>query len=459
MRPNRVLLVLLVGSVLVHTITIAWVQTRLGRIDALAFNSLDSGEYYSLARNILYHGTFSQDEAVPFTPDTWRTPGYPLYLAGVILLVGDSPTALILVHHLTCIASVLLFFWIAARHMSPGRAAMAAALVLLEPYHVYYANWLLSTSMLTLLLLFTWWAWECAWETASRWHFIFPGLMGGFLVLAWPGAILIPLFLVAGYFFLIRKKVFTVPNHHIAQASGATIGLLMVVVGILIPPVVWMARNKSLAGHFALSHQSGIVLAYFKATEVELWRQGRTEDRYVETSLNPASRGAPRTVWDRIDAKLCERLVGDPGNCGELRWYNLAQGNKTTLDSFTISSTLSAIGREMLLASPISSISCGLVRVVENLAFPLGLAIKPAREVPTNRGRSFLLGTVYAGLALGAGAGVWRMRKNPSVIYFPLVCIIALALTTSPQIDPRFRVPLIPFLVFLAFVPAHSEGP
>ena len=52
--------------------------------------------------------------------------------------------------------------------------------------------------------------------------------------------------------------------------------------------VAWMTRNRIAAGHFALSDQSGVVVAYFKATEVVLWREGRTGDRYLETSLDPA---------------------------------------------------------------------------------------------------------------------------------------------------------------------------
>ncbi len=46
-------------------------------------------------------------------------------------------------------------------------------------------------------------------------------------------------------------------------------------------------------------------------------------------------------------------------------------------------------------------------------------------------------------------------------VYFPLACTLALLAATTPQLDPRFRVPMIPFLAFLAILPpkARSKKP
>ncbi len=460
MRSSRFFLALFFGAVLVHTGAIAWVHHREGRVDAYTFNSLDCGEYYSIARNIVRHGAFSQSDAPPHTADTWRTPGYPMFLAAGMLLVGDSPTALILIQHLAAIGSVLLFFKIASRYLSPGLTAIASVIFLIEPYHLYYSFWLLSTTVFTLVLLLIWWAWERVLEGATARHFVTLGLLSGFLVLIWPGAVFIPLLVVVGFALHVRFPTSgtSIPVGDSRRMKWPVIAL--VVIACLVPPLAWMTRNKLVAGHFALSHQSGIVLAYFKATEVELWRQGRTEDRYIETSLDPARRSDPHTVWDGIDAKLCKRIAGDGSKCGDLRWPNLAQGNKTShdsFDSFAISRELSAIGRSMLLDSPMNAITCGLVRVAENLTFPLNLAIKPAEGAPVNRIKAASLGTPYALLVLAAGVGIVRARRQWPTLYFPVVCIIALALTTAPQIDPRFRAPLIPFLAFLAFLPARRE--
>ena len=70
---------LLIASVLVHTVVLLVVLGRTDSIDGYAFSSLDCGEFYKIAQNVAEHGVFSQDEAPPLKPDTWRTPGYPLF--------------------------------------------------------------------------------------------------------------------------------------------------------------------------------------------------------------------------------------------------------------------------------------------------------------------------------------------------------------------------------------------
>ena len=42
-------------------------------------------------------------------------------------------------------------------------------------------------------------------------------------------------------------------------------------------------------------------------------------------------------------------------------------------------------------------------------------------------------------------------------IYFPLACTLALLVATTPQLDPRFRVPMIPFLALLAIFPPRGR--
>jgi hypothetical protein len=41
---------------------------------------------------------------------------------------------------------------------------------------------------------------------------------------------------------------------------------------------------------------------------------------------------------------------------------------------------------------------------------------------------------------------------------FPLVVTGAMLLVAAPQIDPRFRVPLIPLLLFVALAPRNSSN-
>ncbi|RME37672.1 MAG: hypothetical protein D6788_08990, partial [Planctomycetota bacterium] len=140
MHVRRAMLSLLAASIAVHTCLLLIVHARFGAVDALAFRSLDGREYYHLGRNLLEHGSFSTaGEGEPLAPDTWRTPGYPLFLAAVMALAGSSPTAVIVAHQLLAVVNVILFFHLLVPRWGARRATWATTALLLEPYGLYYS--------------------------------------------------------------------------------------------------------------------------------------------------------------------------------------------------------------------------------------------------------------------------------------------------------------------------------
>lgn len=442
----------LVGACLiVHGAVLFAAYWKTGTIDGYALHSLDCGEYHTLARNLVEHGVFSQSEAPPFVPDTWRTPGYPLFLAAIMLIVGKSPVALILFQQLLAVVNVLLVFRVAREKMSNSRAALAAILFLLEPYHLFYSLWLLSPTWLVTLILLTWLAWSKAIAGMEWWRFSLLGGLCGLLVLTWPGTILLPVAVSVGIIIAWLRSLL------LREATASGVGVLVFTVLCSCVVGSWMVRNQRVAGKLALSHQSGIVLAYFKATEVVLWRQGRTEDRYLETSLSPDRRDDPHPIWETVDESLRLHLYELPiEQRKELTWSNLAQGNKTSVDSFQISAELAPIALAHLTETPSSTLACCLARCGSILTFPFDLALWPPKGVEVNRLRSAVVGGLYLLLCLAVVVRLVRRRTEFGVIYFPLACTLALLLATTPQTDPRFRVPMIAMLIFVALLPVVS---
>jgi hypothetical protein len=455
MRSYRRWIVTLLGAgLIVHGSVLFAAHWNTGTIDGYALRSLDCGEYYAIARNLVEHGAFSQSETPPFVPDTWRTPGYPLFLAAIMLVVGKSPVALVLVQQVLAVVNVLLVFHVARKKMSDSRAALAAILFLLEPYHLFYSLWLLSTTWLVTLILLTWLAWSKAIASAESWRFALLGGLCGFLVLTWPGAILVPVATAMG---ILISRLLRRPRRKPTACAAGIVIFLAVCSGVV---ASWMVRTQRAAGKLALSHQSGIVLAYFKASEVVLWREGRTEDRYLETSLSPDRRDQSHPTWETIDETLRLHLYDLPiEQQKQLTWSNLAQGNKTSVDSFRISAELESIAQEYLLESPLSTLAWCLARCGSILTFPLDLAVWPPKGVEVNRLRSAALGVVYFLLVLGVVVRLARRRIGFQAVYFPLACTLALLLATTPQTDPRFRVPLIALLIFVALLPVVSTNP
>ncbi|MCH8967192.1 MAG: glycosyltransferase family 39 protein [Planctomycetes bacterium] len=456
-RTRHPILLLVIAGVTVHACVLTAVWWRTGSIDGNAFKSLDCGEYYAIAKNVAAHGTFSLSESPPLDPDTWRTPGYPLVLAAFLLLFGSSAAMLVVVQQVISLANALLLFAIARSLMSERRAMVVAILFLLEPFHLFYSTWLLATTVFTTALLMTWYAWQRATRSISRPWYATAGALAGVCILVRPVGMLLPLVLIGGgviTYWLKRRE----SSQALARRAGAA--ALIVAVSASIVVGSWIMRNGIATGHYALSDQGGVVLAYFKATEVILWHEGRTIDRYEETSLDPARIDDPHLVWESIDKELRARLDGlNEADLATLTWHNLAQGNKTSADSFAVSDALWRIGWSRLMDQPLSTAACYLARCGAILTFPLNLAITPPTGVTTNRLRSAAIGSVYLLLVVCAIIRWVRRGLTFEQIYFPLACTAALLVTTAPQIDPRFRVPMIPMLLVLCFVsPATTRS-
>ncbi len=453
-NAHRPFLYLLIVAVFVHGCALAAVYRATGRIDTFAFRSLDSQEYYQIARNVAEHGTFSQSTEPPRRPDTWRTPGYPLFLAGVMLVGGGAVSTLIAAQQILGVLNVLLLYGITRRQISDRRAIVVAWLFLMEPYHLYYSMWLMATTLFLTLLLITWLIWQIAAERRQGRWFLLLGVSAGLLILVRPVAILIPPVLLVGLLWRAWQRRGLLASAEPSAGTGRF--ALSYVLGVAVVLSPWLIRNQVVAGHFALSDQSGVVLAYFKATEVVLWGEGRADDRYAETSLDPNRAEEPHTVWDRIDAELPGRLTGlTEQQRLALNWRNLAQGNRTTVDSFELSRALRGIGLSYLAARPFSTLTCYLTRCGSILTFPMNLAFRPPKGTEPARLRSALLAGPYVLLFLGVVAGLVRRRFDYDAAFFPLACTVALLLATAPQIDPRFRVPMIPLLILLALLPGR----
>jgi hypothetical protein len=456
---DRRLLSLMACGVLVHAAADLAVHLTAGRIDVYAFQSRDALEYHRLGLNLATHGEFSNTEEPPFEPDTWRTPGYPLLLALLFSMFGESPVVVIVAQQALRVLSVCMLYVIARRRLDPNRAFLVALICLVEPYGIYYSFWLMSETWFVAVLLMLWLAWMEA-ISSRRWlWFGLAGVLSGLLVLVRPVGLLVPMVIAAGALGAALQARFLRDEAHGGSTAGPYWrGAVVFAVSCGIVLGGWMMRNRIVAGRFALSNQSGVVLAYFKAAEVALWRDGRSNERYIETSLDPARIDDPHPIWESIDNRLRNQLSNvSEASRSTLTWKRLAQGNRGEVDPFLVSDVLSEIGWSMLMESPLATATCCVVRGLSAMTFPLNLAVRPPPDQETKRIRWTLLGGLYLALACAAVAGLIRMSWNLSHSYFSVGVILALLAATVPQLDPRFRVPMVPLLLVLAFVPGFRS--
>ena len=109
-------------------------------------------EYATLAENMRLHGTFSQ---TPGEPETFRTPGYPVFIAFISLLCRNWLFAVTLAQIGCVIGIVLLTFFIGRAVADASAGFIAAALVATSPTLLFFSLVLLSESLFILLLLAT----------------------------------------------------------------------------------------------------------------------------------------------------------------------------------------------------------------------------------------------------------------------------------------------------------------
>ena len=196
----------------------------------------DPTDYDRLAR-LLAHGRGWGPSllAAGHGPTAFRPPLYPLFLAGVYRLAGDSITVARIVEALLGVAGIVLLTWIACHLLGRRVALVAAAIAAVYPPLVAYSTAILSEAVFVPLELGAVAAALRAGDDrqhATRWTIV-AGALAGLGVLARPsGAVLlIPLAILVGG-RASRRSI----------EAWARPALLFAAAVVVIAP--WLARNE-----------------------------------------------------------------------------------------------------------------------------------------------------------------------------------------------------------------------
>ena len=111
------------------------------------------------------------------------------------------------------------------------------------------------------------------------------------------------------------------------------------------------------------------------------------------------------------------------------------------------------IGWFRLKEIPVSTVNCCLTRMFLNLTFPLELILKSHTGIEPNPLKNTVAGIIYLLLTFAVVVRLLRPPITTPAVWFPIMVTLALLLAVTPQLDPRFRVPMIPLLLFLALLP------
>lgn len=228
---------------------LAWALTRPSDPAALA-QLPDQVEYLAAARSLL------QGEGLSFIDPrfgdrvfAYRTPGYPLLIAAS----GGNAQVVRVVQCLLDTSTVLAAYLLARRWL-PGRpAVVAAAMVALNPFLIYFCGLLLTESLFTCML-----GWGMFLLTSRR---TVPWLVGGstlaLSVLVRPGAIALPVLL--GVLAALLNPPPASPYHHRKWPLPVGTTMLLLTLAALLP---WAWRNHRVLNAWVWTSTNAGITSY-----------------------------------------------------------------------------------------------------------------------------------------------------------------------------------------------------
>ena len=185
---------------------------------------------------------------IGFDLDLRRTPIYPLFIAAVVLRVGEDLSALALAQHALGVVTALLVAWLGLRLYGPWTAllggllaALAAPLLVAEHYVMAEALFIPLAAVAV--------AWLCrAIERPGAWRMFAGGLLIGLAGLTRPVGLVLAVAL--GLAVLVRER-------SVRRAVVRGLPALAAVALVFVP---WMFRNALIHGAFSADGNGGQTL-------------------------------------------------------------------------------------------------------------------------------------------------------------------------------------------------------
>lgn len=282
----------------------------------------DAVDYYNYARNLVDHGVFSKAPlgTSPLVGDSYRDPGYPVFLAGWMEIFRQWDNwyaAVILSQAVLGTATVMLLLQL-GYHWMPLRWLVAAGVAMaVWPHSVSIDSYLLTETLFGFLCALSLFLFGIALDRRSTSWAIASG--AGFSLAALTNAILLPFAPLLGLYVLIRK-----------QMSRAMV--FCFVAAALMPIMPWLIRNATLpstpsaefssSGRAAMNLVQGSWPNYFSAYQAahapDLAIPGDTSAAATMVVINheiAAVRARPLTgltmIWQRMAKHPAEYF----------RWY------------------------------------------------------------------------------------------------------------------------------------------
>ncbi|MFN8453197.1 MAG: glycosyltransferase family 39 protein [Anaerolineae bacterium] len=397
----------------------------------------------TLAQNIVNHGVFSQTNTPPFSPDIERTPIYPLFLATILVVFGNSFRAIILLQILIGSITALLTFYIAKKLGHSALAGLIAAwIVAADPVTILLNNRLLTETLFTFGLILGVLLFIAYLHHNKLENLFLSAIVISLSALTRPIAQFLPIALFPLFIVARKDKLL---------GRSMTNGFIFIFIcGVLISS--WCYRNYQASNVFTLSIISDTNLFYYRARAVLAETENITQEEAIER------------LQREIEAAATQQ------NLSQSEIISLQR--KLALQIFSQYPTQTVImvakGAGRLLVDPGFTIICTMLDTsslnydcIPGKSSMLGsgllnTAIQKFQEMTFIQQLTLLwgiiiLGIIYFGLA-GGVIHLVRERNWLNLFLLGIIILYFVVLSAGGETNYRFRAPILPFLAILAGV-------
>ncbi len=197
------------------------------------FISKDSQSYFLPAWDLVHSGDFQLGLR--------RTPGYPAFLAGLLILLGDDLRGIVLAQHLLGVGTAALTYWLGRLTFGRMAGLGAGLLVALSAPLLVYEHYLLTEALFGFVLTAALVALVAAWRRPTPRAWLLGGLLVGAVSLVRPvGQALLPLALLAALGARTTREGASPSS--VVRRHAAAIAFLLAGFALLVVP--WAVRNQ-----------------------------------------------------------------------------------------------------------------------------------------------------------------------------------------------------------------------
>ncbi len=401
----------------------------------IADDSSMSYEHY--AQNILKHHSFipvqpisinnlkpdDRWKYISFQYDTYRMPGYPIFLAIVYLFGGINPWAAIAVQILISLISVILVYKIAIQlTLNESIAKIATLLFCIDIHSIFIANLLYSDTLFVLLFLTSLYYFFDGYKRKKVMQIAISSLFMVFASFTRPVSLMFPVILIAILFFFNKGAI------KWGIKASAIFGVLyLTLIG------GWVLRNHNVYDRWKISSTGGFNLLMYYAMSTESQITGKAPEAIkIAFQKQADSLGFMKmnNVFDQSD--LYTKIGWDYIKVHKMQYLKTnVEGWIHMMLSLGNPDLVRMMGWEDCKGSEIVSLK------LSNIANNFSTKTKAATGIFI----AFVLLLQYLGAV--CGLCFLLVRKNYLVLFFVLATIAYYLVITGPIGTYRYKLPIV----------------